>query len=203
MESLRSRAPKPQWWMPIVGFVIGGLLAALLTISSTPTYVSRTQLFVSSNSATSPVNVLESSRFAQERLTSYVQLLTGEETARRVIDELHLNLSTAEFRSGVSAMGVPDTVLINVSVGNASPETAQAIAETLASEFIALVAELERPSGGGVAPVQIQVTSPAVASDSPASPQVVRNLILGSVAGLLVGSAGAVLRSRRLERSRH
>ncbi|MCZ2846582.1 polysaccharide biosynthesis tyrosine autokinase [Modestobacter sp. VKM Ac-2978] len=187
------------WWLPTVGLVTGGVVALAISLLQTPLYTSDTQLFVSTTDSTSTSDVFTGSQFSQQRVTSYAQLLTGEELAARVIDRLDLDVTAAELTAGITATAVTDTVLINVSVTHPSPERTQQIAATLGAEFIAFVGELETPEAGP-SPVRVAVTDSPEVPTVPSSPQTARNVALGLLVGLLIGAALAIARVR-LDRS--
>jgi hypothetical protein len=48
--------------------------------------------------------------FPQGRVTSYADLLTGEEISRRVVDRLNLDESPRDLAKQIDAVGKPDTV---------------------------------------------------------------------------------------------
>src|SRR5206468_1711415 len=97
-------------------------------------------------------------QFSQQRAASYAKLIMGKDLSERVIKRLKLDMSPGELRGKLSATAVPDTVLIDVTVTDSSPERAQSIAEAVGTEFPAMVAQLETPQGGGVSPVRVTVT---------------------------------------------
>jgi receptor protein-tyrosine kinase len=73
---------------------------------------------------------------------------------------------------------------------------AQRIATSLAEHFTAWVAQLETPSGSKSSTVKVTTVQPAEIDPRPVSPSPIRNLALGGLLGLLLGSGLAVLRSR-------
>lgn len=187
---------RTSWWLPAVGFVVGSLVALSASFMATPLYTSHTQLFVSTTDSTSTSDVFQGGQFSQQRVTSYAQLLTGEELSRRVIDRLNLELTPAELAQQISATAVIDTVLIDVTVTDSRPDRAQQIADSLGIEFTNFVAELESSAADGPSPVKVTVTDSPEISSSPSSPQRTRNLVLGALVGLLAGAVAAVGRAR-------
>ncbi|WP_324275620.1 division plane positioning ATPase MipZ [Blastococcus brunescens] len=117
-----------------------------------------------------------------------------------MIERLDLTVSEAELSDRITATPVPDTVLIEVSVTDPSPDRAREIAEVLAEEFIDRVDQLETPRDGRPSPVKVEVSEPPLVPALPSSPQTVRNAGLAGLVGLLVGAGLAILRAR-LDRS--
>ncbi|SFK92429.1 polysaccharide biosynthesis tyrosine autokinase [Geodermatophilus ruber] len=189
-------ALRAAWWLPLIGLLVGGAAALLVSLLQTPLYTASTQLFVSTRDTASTSEAFQGSQFSQQRVTSYARLLTGEELAGRVVDRLGLDESPSALSEQITATAVTDTVLIDVTVTDPAPEQAQRIAAAVGEEFTALVTELETPDGGGASPVKVTITDRPEVAAAPSSPQTARNLALGLLVGLLVGAGLAVLRAR-------
>lgn len=187
-------------WLPVVGLLLGGIAAGLLSWLSAPVYTSSIQFFVSTTGSTSTSEVLQGGQFSQERATSYAELLKGQKLAARVIARLDLAETPKQLTQQLSVAAVPDTVLIDVSVEDHSAQWAQKIAAALGSEFTSYVTTLEKPDESGAAPVQVTVTQDPQVATSPTSPQPVRNTLIGLLGGLVLGGVLAVARDR-LDRS--
>jgi capsular exopolysaccharide synthesis family protein len=193
-------ALRAAWWLPAAGLLVGLATALLLSLVQTPLYTSYIQFFVSTRGGSTTSDAFQGSQFSQERVTSYAQLVAGDELADRVVERLDLDRAPSEVSGGVSASAVADTVLIDVTVTDPSPEMAQRIADAIGQEFPSYVDELETPDDGSVSPITVTVTAQPQVPGAPTSPQTARNAVLGALVGLLVGAALAVLRSR-LDRS--
>ncbi|MGY1716383.1 polysaccharide biosynthesis tyrosine autokinase [Geodermatophilus sp. SYSU D01106] len=184
------------WWLLAVGLLTGLAVAGVVTWQTTPVYTSATQLFVSTTGTDDTSTAYQGNLFSQQRVTSYVQLLTGEELAGRVADQLDLSETPGDLAADVTASAIPDTVLLDVSVSRTSATEARDIAAALGQQFTAYVTELETPEGATASTVKVTVTETPKVADSPTTPQPVRNLGLGALAGLLLGAGAAVLRER-------
>jgi capsular exopolysaccharide synthesis family protein len=194
------RALRAAWWLPALGLAIGLAVALAVVVAQTSLFTSHTQFFVSTTNSATTSEALTGSQFSQQRVTSYAQLMTGEDLASRVVDRLDLDMSPGELTREITATAAPDTVLIDVSVTDPSASRAQRIASTLGDEFISLVAELEAPGVGGASPVKVTVTDAPELPTVPSSPRTVRSLARGGVVGLLAGALWALARVR-LDRS--
>jgi capsular exopolysaccharide synthesis family protein len=111
-----------------------------------------------------------------------------------VIRRLSLGTTAAELAGRVTATNPLATVLIDVTVSDASPTRAAAIANAISSQFPALVNVLEDPRHQTSSPVKVSVTRAAVPPRAPVSPRRTLNLALGLLAGLGLGAGAAVLR---------
>jgi capsular exopolysaccharide synthesis family protein len=188
------------WWLPAISLLVGASAALGISLLRVPLYTSNTQFFVSAAGSTaSTADAFQGSQFSQQRVTSYARVLEGRLLASRVIEQLGLDLSPSELQDRIAATAVPDTVLIDVSVTDPSPERAQLIAEALGEQFIERVDELEtREDASSLVTVDVNEFPELPAS--PSSPQTNRNVVLGAILGLLVGAGVAVLRAQ-LDRS--
>src|SRR4051794_36929125 len=83
------RALQRSWYLPVLALLVGGAAAWGYSQLQTPKYMSTTQLFVSIG-GTSALDPLQENQFSKERIASYANILTSEEMARRVIDQLQL-----------------------------------------------------------------------------------------------------------------
>ncbi|NYJ05861.1 receptor protein-tyrosine kinase [Geodermatophilus daqingensis] len=166
----------------------------LLTLLATPQFTSRTEFFVSTRDSATTTEAFQGSQFSQERVASYAQLLTGDELARRVIDNLDLGETPSDLAGQITANVVPDTVLLEVTVTDPSAQRAQQIAEALGRQFSDLVTDLETPSGGGASLVKVTVVQKPEVPMEPSSPNPLRNAAIGAVLGLLIGTAAAISR---------
>lgn len=184
------------WWLPVLTATIGAGVGLGLSLAQTPMYTSSTQLFVSTTGSTSASDAFQGGQFSQQRVASYARLLTGQDLAGRVIEELDLDVSAADLRDRISASAITDTVLIDVSVEDSSPARAQLIARALGSEFADMVADLEAVGQSGDAPVRVTVTDQPDLPSAPSSPVTSLNLGLGLLVGLLGGIGASVARAK-------
>jgi receptor protein-tyrosine kinase len=183
-----------QRWMTIV---IVALLAlsgtALFTLRVTPQYASTARLFISTPESNTD-QAYSGGLFSQARVTSYADLLTGEEISRRVVDRLNLDESPRDLAKQIKAVAKPETVVLSITVTDSGPERAQLLTQTVAEEFVRYVRELETPEGQTNAPVKASIVDRATSPSEPVSPRPVRNLTLAALLGLLLGAGAAVLR---------
>nr|WP_244637171.1 polysaccharide biosynthesis tyrosine autokinase [Frigoribacterium sp. CFBP 13712] len=186
-------------WILIVAVTLVGVAAgALSSILSTPKYVSSTQLFVSvqSSDASSATDLVQGSSAAQQKVRSYIDVVTSTAVLTPVIEQLGLDTSAKGLASQITAESPTSTVLINITVEDSEPQRAAAIANAVSQSFAAVVVDdLESPTGGGPSLVKIATIEPAVTAGSPSSPRTTINLVLGFLVGLVLGVAAAVLRS--------
>jgi receptor protein-tyrosine kinase len=153
-------------------------------------------LFVASSDLSTPSEAVQGSLFSQQRLASYARLVSGRDLSSRVIQETGVDTTPALMAQRLSAVPVPDTVLIDVTVTASSPEEAQRIAQAVGSQFPGLVAELETsPGKTAESPARVAVVEEPELPAAPTSPNPIRNVAVGVILGALVGLAQPVIRS--------
>jgi receptor protein-tyrosine kinase len=114
-------AVRSGWWLLVGGVLAGIAVAGLLSWLATPLYSSSTRLFVSVAGSTDTSAAYQGNLFSQQRVTSYAQLLTGEQLSSRVVEDLGPDLTPAQVAGKVTATPLPDTVILEVTVTDTSP----------------------------------------------------------------------------------
>ena len=191
VKLLRSR-----WVTVLLTTLIAISGSTAYTLLQTPLYEATTRLFVSTNSDMSVGDLYQGSRYSQERVVSYTELLTGQTLANRTIDRLNLNVTADDLRDRVKATSKPNTVLITVSILDQSPVLARDIANAMSDEFVLMARELETPTKGARPEARVVVEQRASIPQEPVVPQKIRNLALGIFIGGLLGVGLAVLRDQ-------
>ena len=190
-------ALRRSWWLVVVAALLGLAGAAVANASTPRLYRADVQQFVSfADQSDSSANVLSGSQFTLQRVKSYTQVATSAQVLEPVIHDLRLPMTTSSLAAEIQATNPLDTVLIDIAVTDTDPRRAARLANAIAARFGLVVADLERPPGGGDSPVKVSVTEPAAVPGAPVSPRVNLNLALGLLAGIALGVGGALLRAR-------
>jgi receptor protein-tyrosine kinase len=189
-------ALRSSWWLPVVGLLFGGGVTLAFCLAQTPKYTSNAQVFISTTDTRSTADAFQGGQFSQQRVTSYAKLLTGEQLAGRVVQRLHLPMTPRQLAAEVSATAATQTVLIDITVTDPSPERAQEIGNALLEQFSKVVVDLETPAAGGPSPVKVSITEAPDLATTPSSPRTVTDTAAGAVAGLVLGALGALARAR-------
>jgi capsular exopolysaccharide synthesis family protein len=183
-------------WLPVAaGLALGVLLAALVTLTTTPLYSAQTQLFVAIQSSGSVQELQQGNTFSQARVQSYVETVKTPLVLQPVIDSLGLDESPASLAGRVGATSDLNTVLISITAQDSSPVQAAAIAQAVSESLVAAVDELETSSETTPSPVKLSVVTPATAPVGAASPNIALNLAVGFLLGLFAGIAFALVRA--------
>ena len=192
-----------QYWRLIVqnrivigaSTLVGLVIAAAITFTTTPLYESQAQIFVSTPASTLDISALATgSSFSQQRVKSYAQIINSPKTLEPVIQRLNLKMDATTLSSMVTASAPLDTVLISLTVTDTDPKRAAKIANAVADQFGITVGDLELHGIGVDSPVKVSTVKDAMPADSPASPKKAINLALGLLLGFGLGIGLASLR---------
>ncbi len=182
LQALRKR-----WWVVVTALAIFVAGAVLATARAVPQYASTVTFFVSASIESG--SALQADQFTLSRITSYTGVLSSERMARAVIEATGVELTPDQVAAEISVTTNSDSLLMTAKVVDSDPERAQEIAQAVAEEFGPLIAELET----GAVSVSLNVISGPTISAGPVSPSWTLNLGLGTLAGLTVGTAIALL----------
>lgn len=188
------RVVRKHWWLVLVVMGIAVGAGAVVTIQTPPQYASSVTFFVTTSNRGDVTDAYQGGLFSQERVKSYADLLTSERLARAIADREKLDMSADEITKRISAIALPETVLLKATVTDGSRERADKIAKAMATEFVALIRTLETPPGALAPTVKVEVVGGPRLQLEPVSPRPVRNIGLAALLGLLLGLGLAVLR---------
>src|SRR5664279_4544992 len=119
------RLLRSQWLVVVLLALAGSAGAAGYAYQQTPLYQTQAQVFVSTSQGGSDVGALtQGSTFSQQRVKSYTELIVGPSVLQPVIDDLRLPIGAGDLAGEVSATNPLDTVLIDISVTDESPQRA-------------------------------------------------------------------------------
>lgn len=189
------RVLRKRWRIVFITIIVLVGLSSAYTALSARTYVSGVQFFVSTSDSSDASQLAQGSTFSQARVTSYTQLVTAPVVLQPVITKLKLPEKPSVLGTSISATVPANTVLINVSVTDTDPNQAQRIANAIGQQFPQTVEAIERVKANSASPVKVTLTKAAVVDTTAVSPKPVRNLLLGIVLGLLLGTGLAVMRN--------
>nr|WP_306270356.1 polysaccharide biosynthesis tyrosine autokinase [Ornithinimicrobium sp. HY1793] len=182
-------------WRVITGvFLAVVALAALLTVTADKHYRANAQLYISTVSAEDPQALVQGSSFTQRQVATYAEIVTTPLVLEPVIEELALDVTARELGRQITTQAPTGTVLINIAVEDPDPAQALTVAEAVSLQFVSTLTQLDQVSADSPSPVKATIVSPAAVSQTPVSPQPIRNLALGTVLGLLLGFGAGALR---------
>lgn len=143
--------------------------------------------------------LIQGSTYVQNIVQSYALLVTTPYVLDPVIDDLSLPMSAAVLANRITVQTPLNTVMIELSVVDSSPQEAQAIAAAVTDSLVKSVDQLS-PKVGNKPAVKLTIVSPASLPRSYVAPNRRLYAMVGGGIGLLLGLGIAVL--RQLLRSR-
>lgn len=168
MELRRYLSLFRKWlWLIVLGALVVGGIAFLVNRASTPIYRSTLTLLVNQASGNSLMTDYTSVITSQQLAKTYGELLKKRPTLQAVIKNLGLNISPERLAGQVTVTPVRDTTLITVSVEDADPPRAAAIANELGKVFVEQIQEMQRSrfsSSEGNLAEQLQVLKEQIAA---------------------------------------
>jgi capsular exopolysaccharide synthesis family protein len=182
-----------RWRLIAASLLVVLALAALVTVRTTPQYQSHSRLFISTTDQSAD-QAYQGGLYSIQRVSSYADLVNGQEIASRVVKRLDLPMQPSALSDLITATVIPDTVILEITTTDPDPQQAQLIDRTVAQELTGFISELETPPGRANAPIKATIVDAASLPSSPVSPQPVRNIGLALVLGLLLGIGLAVVR---------
>jgi polysaccharide biosynthesis transport protein len=190
------RVLREQWLVVLLAVLIGLGGAAAAFFLRPPEYTAKLTLYVSSQGSNSTTAAYQGAQLSQERVTSYVELVSSRRVSEDVIRRLQLTETPEDLLKQITASSALDSVLIDVSVVDPSPQRAAELASAVGVVFSGLVDELERPvRPDATQEVSVRVVQPAAVPTKPSSTGLPITLALGLLAGLAVGVGGALARN--------
>ncbi len=182
---------RERWRVVTAGLALGACATAAATWAVTPVYEAEVTLFVSAQDVDGDAaQAYQGSLMSQQKVKSYTRLVTSGRI-RQDVERRGLAPGPDSIRAEVQ----PGTVLLTITAIDPSPNRAQHLADAAAEAFTGLVAELERPVGGGQPAVAAKVVEPARLPATPVSPRPVSNGVLGVLIGLAAGVGAALVRN--------
>ena len=170
----------------LAAVIAGGLAYAYSSFMVVPQYESTSELYVltKSTSITSLADIQTGSSLTND----YIVIVKGRPVLDQVITNLQLNESYKTLYSKISLENPSNSRVLKITVTDADPNMAKAIADEVAdvaSAYIAEKMEQDPPN----------IIQKGYADGQPVSPNVIKNTALGVMAGLVLSMAVIVLTS--------
>lgn len=192
-------------WLGVLSiFLLGVLAAAGVTAVQPKEYTASTSGIVTAVAASDSSDTgmsLAGNSLAQSKVKSYVDMGSWRTVAEDAIANLHLKDSPEALVNRVKVSNPVNTTILQVDATGATPIAARDLAQAWMQGLARQVAQVEQ-AGGGKAAVKVIAGDSARLPSSPSSPNWKLNLLLGALAGLIVGTAYAFIQDRNDQRIR-
>jgi capsular polysaccharide biosynthesis protein len=170
----------------VLATILGAAVAALVSWARSDEYRATTRLFFIS-SAVNVADVYQATLAGGLRVNSYKVLASDQTVLNNAIKKAGVPMDPGTLQGRLHIDIPAGTLIMDINVDDPDPATAAKLANAVSAQLIALVNEIERPLGGGPAPVGLTVIQNAVPA---ATPQSVLDPIFvagGAVAGFVIG----------------
>ena len=189
------RALRKHWWIVLVVTVLCTATTTGLALRATPIYEG-TVTFFARTPPSAETSALAGDQFGQQRVNTYVKLLGSQRLAERVHSMTGVDVSVPDLMKEIDGTADLNTVLLTATVHDSSRERVGTIVTSLATEFPALVKEIEtQDAADSQAPVDLEVVSGPLVKPYPVSPVKKLWVGVGLLLGLFLGAALALLRA--------
>ena len=147
------RVVRKRWRIVVLGLLVGFAGAIVVTWLTPRQYQAQVTIYVSAQTgADGAAAAYQGSLLSEQRVKSYVRLLTGLRVAQGIADELRLDVAPAEIADRIEASAQPDTALLIATMTDRSAKRAKDIADATGVVFTHLVTELERSTSRDARP---------------------------------------------------
>lgn len=166
------------WW--IVGaFIIGALIAGLLTMFViTPKYTATAKMYMVNSSSQSVVDLTDLN-IGQSLSGDYVELLKTRPIVEGVIEEQNLQYSYGQLVNMVNLSIINETRIVQIDVTSTDPREAMEIANSLADKGVSELPKLmETPKP--------HIAEYAIVPVNQSSPSLTKNVMIGALLALLI-----------------
>lgn len=167
-------------WIIILATALGlGVAAGYTTIFMEPVYSSTSTLYVltKSTSITSLADVQMGSSLTQD----YMVFITSRPVADKVIEDLELDMTYAEFVANITVENPTNTRFLNITVNNHDAYMAKTIVDKLtdvSAQRMAEVMETQKPN----------VMDYGHIAETQTSPSLTKNAVIGAILGFVLSA---------------
>jgi hypothetical protein len=186
--SALNRDAALRWWPLALGVLLGVLVGVLVSLLGSSTRRAEASVLISSSAGPAAVTPM---------LANLRELATSGVVAANVRSTLRLEESTPELRRQLHATVRPQSEVIAISATDEVGDHARQVAQEAAVVFAQLV---EARFGTGEPALHAAVLDSAHVLGGP-DRHLVRNALIGGLAGLLLGSAGMFLLASRKQQA--
>lgn len=155
----------------LAGFLVSSLFM-------TPQYTASTRVYVLNRSSEGSV-VSSDFTISNYVIADYKELITGQNVTKEVIRELDLDMAPGTLSGKISVTAPANTRVLQISVTDANPEMAAAIANCVREIASAQIRDIMDVDN-------VNLIYEAEVPTSPASPNVKKNTLLAGILGLAV-----------------
>jgi capsular exopolysaccharide synthesis family protein len=184
-------------WKIVIAAMLVCLIGAVVATALQPKkYEATATVLMSFSGVMSMDDAFKAVQTSGLRMSTYAEIAGGHSVAQQAVDQLGVPMSADELTDETKVVYQPDSTSFQLSVVDSDPQRAASLAGAMADQFTVLLPKLEASVEGlsNTSAVASVIERPAVPYE-PFSPKPLRNIAFGLVAGALLGTALALVRS--------
>lgn len=178
-------ALRKKLWLILSCIIAGIAVMAVYTVFFiTPLYSSSSMLYILTTSTS--ITSLADVQLSTQLTSDYAILIKSRSVIEEVIENLDLNMNYEQLKSSVTIENPSNSRILTISVTSPVPETAKKVADEIAevtSKKLAEVMATEEPS----------IFEHATLPNSPVSPNLQRNCLIGGLIGGFLAVAAVII----------
>lgn len=191
-----GHALRRRWWMPLIGAIVGLLLAIGLVMAQPTTYESAAQAVVHADAPDdSAAERLAAEELAKSRAATYESLGNSVVVAEEVKETLELDGSAGALLERVTVVAAPETTGLEITASAETPEEAQELASTWRDVLSESAASTSSGDEVGLEP-----TGDPTLPDAPSGISAALAAAVGLGLGLFIGIVVALASTRPTRR---
>jgi polysaccharide biosynthesis transport protein len=183
-----------RWLSVLITMLLILGLASLVTLAMPRKYTVATRLFFAV-AGESVSDLAQGSSFAEKQMASYAEVAISPLVLTPVIQQLSLPMTPTELAKSVKATVLVNTVILDIAVTDRDGQRAAQIANAVGAEMSTAAGALTPERQDGTKAVQATIVAAAEVPEEPSSPNIVLNLGVGLILGLMGGIGVALLRN--------
>ncbi|MBV9454358.1 MAG: hypothetical protein JOZ19_09610 [Rubrobacter sp.] len=175
-------------WLPILGLILGGALAALVTQQITPMYQSSVYLLVAPTSRVDTSTTPNVQEQANDYAQAYGKLVADPAVTGSAVTESGVGVDPWDVRRITSVEVSPKAPVLQITTNSPSAQSASTLANALGNAVSSFTRARSSDTG-----YEAQLMAEAVPPVYPSLPNWRWNIAVGAATGLLVGGILALL----------
>jgi non-specific protein-tyrosine kinase len=130
-------------WLIVLGTIVAGGVAFLISSNTTPVYQSSSRLLIDEAPGAASGNEYSQVLLEQRLTLTYIELLKTRPVLEEVIERAGLSINAGQLASRITVSAPQETQIIVITVEDPNPQRAADIANTLGTVFIDQTSERE------------------------------------------------------------
>lgn len=181
------------WWMIVAAGLLGSIVAYGVSSLQTPVYKSSASMYFALDQGTTAADLNQGSAYTQGQMLSFAQLATSSRVLQPVADDVGLDLTPRALARSIEVSIPLNTSVLRITATSTDPERAALLANAVAEELTVAVSEVAPKGPEGAPAITASTIDGAVPPQFQASPDKLRDTVLGGIAGGFLGIAAALV----------